>query len=82
MSDEHLIESASEFLEEQTEEMIKAITSAVPRGRIGAPHCLECGETIPDERRLGGYSKCVECVRYDEAMAKRFGGGCERVRRI
>jgi len=72
MADEHLIESASEFLEEQTEARIKEISSAVPRGRIGAAKCQECGEPIPDERRLGGYSRCVECVSEDEARARRF----------
>lgn len=72
MADERLIERSAQVLDEQTEEMIKAITSAVPRGRIGASHCLECGETIPDERRLGGYGRCVDCVRHDEAQSRRF----------
>lgn len=71
MADERLIESASEFLEEQTEARIAAITSAVPRGRIGAAEC-QCGEPIPDARRLAGYSRCVECVSEDEARSRRF----------
>lgn len=72
MADERLIESASEFLEEQTEARIAAIASAVPRGRIGAAECQECGEPIPDARRWGGYNRCVECVSEDEARARRF----------
>lgn len=72
MTDEHLIERSAQVLEEQTEEMIKAITSAVPRGRIGSALCLECDGKIPDARRLGGYSRCVECVSDDEARARRF----------
>lgn len=72
MSDEHLIERSTETLEAQTEARIRAISEAVPRGRIGAAHCLECDDPIPDERRLGGYSRCVECVRYDEAQSRRF----------
>lgn len=73
MSEERLLERSTEILAEQTEARIKAISEAVPRGRIGASHCLECGETIPDERRLGGYSKCVECVASAEILARRFG---------
>lgn len=73
MTDEHLIERSTQVLEEQTEARIAAITSAVPRGRIGAAECQECDEPMPDERRLGGYSLCVECVSAAEAMAKRFG---------
>lgn len=71
MSEERLLERSTEILEEQTEARIKAITSAVPRGRIGAAEC-QCGEPIPDARRLGGYSRCVECVSDDEARARRF----------
>lgn len=73
MADEHLIERSIQVLEAQAEARIRAIASAVPRGRIGAAECQECGEPIPDERRLGGYSKCVECVRYDEARSRRLG---------
>lgn len=73
MADERLIESASEILEEQTEARIKEIAAAVPRGRIGAAECQECGEPIPDARRLAGYSRCVECVAEDEARARRLG---------
>lgn len=73
MSDEHLIERSTETLEAQTEARIRAISEAVPRGRIGAAECQECGEPIPDARRWGGYSRCVECVSAAEAMAKRFG---------
>lgn len=72
MADEHLIERSAQVLEEQTEARIKAISSAVPRGRIGAAKCRECGEPIPDARRWGGYSRCVECVSEDEARARRF----------
>lgn len=72
MTDEHLIERSTEILEEQTEARIAAITSAVPRGRIGAAKCQECDEPIPDARRWGGYNRCVECVRYDEAQSRRF----------
>lgn len=72
MTDEHLIERSTAILEEQTEARIKEIAGAVPRGRIGAAKCQECGETIPDARRWGGYNRCVECVRYDEAQSRRF----------
>lgn len=72
MSEERLLERSTEILEEQTEARIAAITSAVPRGRIGAAECQECDDPIPDERRLGGYSRCVECVSEDEARARRF----------
>lgn len=72
MADERLIERSTQVLEEQTEARIAAITSAVPRGRIGAAERQECGEPIPDARRWGGYSRCVECVRYDEAQSRRF----------
>lgn len=72
MTDERLIERTCEFLEEQTEARIRAITSSVPRGRIGAVLCLECDGKIPEARRLAGYSRCVECVSDDEAWARRF----------
>lgn len=72
MADERLIERSTQVLEEQTEARIAAITSAVPRGRIGAARCLECDGKIPDARRLGGYSRCVECVAEGEARARRF----------
>ena len=48
------------------------VRNKVPKGP--APNLLcECGELIPEKRRLAGYTNCVDCQTELENFKKRYG---------
>jgi RNA polymerase-binding transcription factor DksA len=70
MTGERQIELTEAHAEEAVSREVMAIRAKVPNG-IGKKFC-DCGNQIPDARRLGGYSSCIECARASELAGNRF----------
>lgn len=70
MSDERQIELTEQQQEEALSREVQAIRSRVPQG-TGSKIC-NCGNDIPDARRIAGYSNCIECARAAELAGSRF----------
>lgn len=71
MSNERQLERETELQDQLHSAELERIRGSIPKG-IGPKFC-ECGEPIPDKRRLGGYHNCIECASIEEEHRKRFG---------
>lgn len=61
MSEERTLEREIELAEMQVSQEIKNILAKVPTDRMSDEFC-ECGESIHVERRIRGYTTCIECA--------------------
>lgn len=70
--DEKQYELAAEVTERRIENAIRNIT-AKP-GRESAMHCEDCGEDIPEERRVAvkGCTRCAGCQSIAEQKGKHY----------
>lgn len=71
MSEERTIEQIEEFAEAQKERDVNRIRALVPTDRMSQEFC-ECGERIHVERRIRGYTNCIECATEAEASQRLF----------
>lgn len=61
----------ADFASEQREKEMAVILAAAPRpGGQSANYCLDCGEPIPEKRRLA-YAGCFRCVDCQADAARR-----------
>lgn len=70
--EERQLEREQELLDGLTTQQIAAIRSRVPPDRMGPEFCVECDNGIHIDRRMHGYSTCIECAMAREAMERRF----------
>ncbi len=42
--------------------------------KMGPKECIECGESIPQERRSLGFKLCIECAEESERRKSLFAG--------
>jgi RNA polymerase-binding transcription factor DksA len=71
MSEERLLEKIEEQTEAQKNYEINSIRSKVPADRMSQEFC-DCGERIHVERRIRGYTNCIECATEAEASQRLF----------
>lgn len=59
---ERIAEKAEENEFEIAEARVRSIRSKVPVPGAPVPEECDCGETIPDGRRVLGYATCIFCA--------------------
>jgi phage/conjugal plasmid C-4 type zinc finger TraR family protein len=69
-----IFDRATELEELQREDALKRQRSRAEHGDISASECGDCGDQIPEERRLAapGCTRCIDCERINEAKRKTF----------
>jgi phage/conjugal plasmid C-4 type zinc finger TraR family protein len=65
-----IIDQASEREEQFREQAIAA--HRINHGAVSATHCVDCGESIPDLRRVNvpGCKRCASCQQDEELRMK------------
>lgn len=68
-----IIDQANELVEQNINHAIQA--HRINRDAVSAEHCIECGEDIPDPRRIAvpGCQTCAECQGVIELKNKQRG---------
>lgn len=66
---ERMLERADELNNMLLDKKLMEIRNKVPVG-IGPCEC-DCGNSIPEPRRQGGYKNCIECQRVVEVEGSR-----------
>ena len=65
-----IIDTANDIAQQTIE---RAIANAPKFDRPSRLECVECGETIPEQRRqIGGVTLCIDCQTYNEHKAKNY----------
>jgi phage/conjugal plasmid C-4 type zinc finger TraR family protein len=58
----------------QNDDAVARVRAAIPTGP-SLSHCEECGEEIPEARRLAvrGCKTCIECQNHIDRMKRNYG---------
>ena len=61
-------------IDDTVSDAVSEARARMPKGE-SATHCVECGEPIPEKRRmaLSGVRKCVECQSANDKSARASG---------
>lgn len=62
---------ASSFIDRAVADALSRMQQSTA-SKIGSKICLECGEAIPDARRLLGFRYCIECAEESERRGSLF----------
>jgi phage/conjugal plasmid C-4 type zinc finger TraR family protein len=67
--------AVNEQIEATVKDAVERVRSQLPQGP-GLTHCAECGESIPEARRLAvpGVRLCLACQQAADATAGNFSG--------
>lgn len=63
---------ANDYIDNEVSRALGKIRQNAPLKKTGSKTCTDCGETIPEARRLLGFQLCVTCAEETERRKSLF----------
>jgi RNA polymerase-binding transcription factor DksA len=67
-----LIDIANDLIDNELSRALNKLRQQVTNNNEGTEFCVECGETIPAERKKLGFKRCVSCAEEAERRGQMF----------